>query len=276
MNISSVSADNERFPADLLHADPSPKSINILGELPNEPMVAIVGTRRCTPYGRQVAYDFAAGLAKSGVTVVSGLAIGIDAVAHQAALDAGGKTVAVVAHGLDRVYPSSHRRLAEEIVARGGALLSEYPSGTPPLKHQFLERNRLIATLTLGTVVIEAPIHSGALSTARRARDIGRSVMAVPGNITSEISQGPNSLIKDGATPVTSLKDILEELNLTHLLKPTGVQSDPLLRLIQTGARTDDELILRSGLSAPELAHDLSLLEIAGKIRQLGDGWVIS
>ncbi len=178
---------------------------------PSAPGIAVVGSRRATRYGLEVAARFAGGLAAAGLTVVSGLARGVDAAAHRAALRAGGRTVAVLGSALDRLYPPEHRQLARECAA-AGAVLTEFPPGAPPLPRHFPRRNRIIAGLTLGTLVVEAAERSGSLSTARHAADSGREVFAVPGPIGSPTSAGCHAIIRLGATLVTSVEEILEEL----------------------------------------------------------------
>jgi len=242
-------------------------------------MIAIVGSRRPTSYGEKVTYQIAGELARAGAVIVSGLAIGVDSIAHRAALDAGGKTVAVLAHGLDRIYPPRHRGLATEILATGGALVSEYDTGTPPLPHQFVERNRIIAGLSMGVIVTEAAEKSGALFTARDAALAGRTVMAVPGNITSQYSVGPNNLIRTGATPITSATDAIVALGFhAREVVPVSAQSAEealLLKLLNDGTSTSEELITKSKLSAAAFANIISLMEITGKVRNLGAGnWV--
>lgn len=192
----------------------APENLFCLGAPPrsDEVTVAIVGTRKATPDGRLLAKRTAAALARAGVTVVSGLALGIDGAAHEGALEGGGRTLAVLARGLDDVYPQAHVGLARKIVEQGGAILSEYPVGTPPLQHQFLERNRIIAGLSVGTVIVEAPIHSGALVTARCAAEAGREVYVFPGSAGSPNYAGSHLLIRSGARLVASAEDILEDL----------------------------------------------------------------
>lgn len=177
------------------------------------PAVAVVGSRRATPYGLGVTERFAAGLAEAGLLVVSGLARGVDAAAHRAALEAGGRTVAVLGSAHDRLYPPEHRELARRCCA-SGAVLTEFPPGTRPLPHHFPRRNRIIAGLTLGTLVVEAAERSGSLATARHAVDSGREVFAVPGPLGSETSAGCHALIRLGATLATGVPDILEELGV--------------------------------------------------------------
>ncbi len=280
MQISNISYNSPDFPDSLRQIDPSPTSINVLGTLPKDSLVAIVGTRRPTAYGEKVTYQIASELAHAGAVIVSGLAIGIDSIAHRAALDAGGKTVAVLAHGLDRIYPPRHRGLAQEILATGGALLSEYDAGTPPLPHQFVARNRLIAGLCAAVIVTECAEKSGALITARDAIAAGRTVMAVPGNITSQYSAGPNNLIRTGATPITSSADAIVALGFhAREAVPVSAQSAEealIIRLLGQGTSSSEELIAQSKLSAAQFANIISLMEITGKVRNLGAGnWVV-
>jgi DNA processing protein len=243
-------------------------------------MVAIVGTRKCTSYGERTAYQLANELTKAGAIVVSGLAIGIDSYAHRGALDAGGRTIAVLAHGLDSIYPPRHRSLAKEILATGGALVSEYDVGVPPDKFRFPERNRIIAAVADITVVVESAFEGGSLITARDALKAGRQVMAVPGNITSPASVGPNNLIRQGAAAITSATDIITALGyLAHEAAPVPARSPEeaqLLKLIGQGTATSEELIAQSKLSAAQFANIISLMEITGKVRNLGAGnWVV-
>jgi len=176
-------------------------------------VVGMVGTRRCTPYGRQAAESLASDLARNGLTIVSGLAVGIDAFAHQAALDAGGRSIAVLGSGVDQIYPYQNRKLAERMIERG-ALVSEYPLGVPPDRRNFQQRNRIITGLSRGLIMMEAGIKSGAMISAGFAAEQGRDLMVVPGKITDLQSQGTNHLLKQGATLVTSAEDVLQELNI--------------------------------------------------------------
>lgn len=255
------------------HPDP-PLLLYSWGELreEDEKAVAIVGTRLATPYGRSVAERLARGLAAAGLTVVSGLARGIDTCAHQGALAAGGRTVAVIGSGLDRLYPAENRELAARIAARG-AVLSEYPPGVGARSYHFPHRNRLIAGLSLGVVVVEAPRQSGALSTADHALALGRPVMAVPGPVTSRCSVGCNRLIRDGAHLVEGPEDVLATLG-TEAVVPRarapaleGAEAR-VFALLEEGA-SYDSLYHRSGLSRGELAAVLLSLEMRGLIRRL-------
>jgi DNA processing protein len=216
-------------------------------------------------------------LARSRITVVSGLARGIDSVAHQAALDAGGRTIAVLACGLDRVYPPEHRNLAKAII-ENGALVSDYPLGTPPEAANFPPRNRIISGLSLGVVVVEAGIKSGALITTNFALDQGREVFAVPGNIVSRTSAGCNRLIRDGARMVLSIEDILEELNLTMVehqaearaVLPADQTEARLLQLVSDAPTHVDEICRSSQLPIHQVSSTLAMMELKGMVRQVG------
>ncbi|MEK7873717.1 MAG: DNA-processing protein DprA, partial [Chloroflexota bacterium] len=190
--------------------------------------IAVVGTRRATAYGREVAERLAGDLARNGITVVSGLARGIDHVAHRAALEAGGRTIAVQACGLDMVYPAEHLGLAQQIAGQG-ALISDYPLGTKPRPEFFPRRNRIMSGVSLGVLVVEAPEGSGALITTSLAMEQNREVFAVPGSILTPASTGPHRLIQDGAKLVTSVEDILEELNLQASTRPVQMEMRELL-----------------------------------------------
>ena len=266
------------------------------------PAVAIVGARAATHYGRIVARDLAAALARAGLVVVSGLAVGVDAAAHEGALEAGGLTVAFQACGPDRTYPAVHRRLADRIT-RAGAVVSELPPGTPPRAPHFPLRNRLISASSLAVVVVEARRRSGSLITARHAADQGVDVFAVPGPITAPTSQGPNLLIQDGATPLLTPTDILEPLSRTLSLPLTELQpggsealaSDPSTGRVRAGSAvrgaprdstitrsilaalrdtpmTRDQLARRLDLSLSALALDLIRLELDGRVAEERDG----
>jgi DNA processing protein len=260
-----------------------------IGELPDPPLVlyvrgrpapdddavAVVGARRASVYGRAVAERFGRALARAGLTVVSGLARGVDSVAHQAALDAGGRTVAVLGCGLDRVYPPENRRLAREI-ERTGAIYSELAPGTPPLAHHFPMRNRIIAALGRAAVVVEARPRSGSLITARLSAELGRQVFAVPGSVDSELSRGPHALIRDGAVLAEGPEQVLLDLGYRELTAEpeSPPPEDPLQRrvleaLSSTEAVGADELLARLVVPAPALFAALLALELGGRIRSL-------
>ncbi|MBI2872850.1 MAG: DNA-protecting protein DprA [Chloroflexi bacterium] len=240
--------------------------------------VAVVGTRNATAYGREAATYLAGDLARNGVTIVSGLARGIDAVAHRAALEAGGRTIAVVASGLDMVYPPEHTGLAQQ-VAEQGALVSEYPLGTRPEARHFPRRNRLLSGMTLGTLVIEAPEKSGALWTVRHALEQNREVFCVPGSVFSPASRATNLLIQEGAKLVLDFKDVLEELNLSAvtqqmelpgLLVPEGDTEAKVLQCLGYEPIHIDDVGRRSGLPIAAVSSTLAMMEIKGLVRSVG------
>ncbi len=278
MKISQINSQNSQFPDKLLELDRPPKQLFVLGNLPKEPAIGIVGTRKLTAYGRAVTYQMASELARAGLVIVSGLAFGADAEAHQAALDAGGKTVAVLACGLDQIYPASHRQLAKDILESGGAIISEYPVGMPPLRQNFVARNRIVSGMSYGVLVTESPATGGSLLTANFAKDQNRIVMAVPGDITRTNSAGPNNLIRAGAIPVTSSTDVLQALDLNtaaipaSLIKAQNPHEAAIIGLLGQGINTNDALIEHTQLSAAEFAAVVSLMEITGKVRNLGGG----
>lgn len=271
--------EDETYPRYLREIDQPPPVLYLLGGfVPDDDWaVAIVGTRRVTAYGRQVAEEVAATLARSGVTVVSGLARGIDAVAHQAALNAGGRTLAVLGSGVDCIYPPEHRKLAERITAQG-ALVSDYAPGTPPEANNFPPRNRIISGLARAVVVIEAGLDSGALITASFAAEQGREVFAVPGNINAPQSQGTNRLIRDGAHPLLSPQDILELLNLNmateqraaRTMLPADAGEAQLLQVLNRQPLHVDEIRSQTGMAIEKVTATLALMELKGMVRQVG------
>lgn len=239
--------------------------------------VAVVGTRRARAYGREVTRRLTAALARSGVTIVSGMARGIDAEAHSVALKAGGRTIAVLGCGIDRVYPPEHRKLAEEISTHG-ALISDYPLGTPPEGSNFPPRNRIISGLSLGVLVTEAGTRSGALITADFAAEQGRDVFAVPGSILTRDCAGTNALIRDGAHVVLGPEDILEELNLTMVAEqaearqvlPADETEAALLNHLSAEPTHVDELQQQVDLPIAQVTSTLALMELKGLVRQVG------
>lgn len=214
LGIRIVLREDPEYPALLKEIFWAPWALYVKGHLPSGPAVAIVGTRRATAKGRSLAGNLAAGLSKQGVVVVSGLAMGIDEAAHEAVVKLAGKTAAVLATGLDRVYPAQNANLAKKILESGGALISEYPPGMPSFPSNFVHRNRIVSGLSLATVVIEAPEKSGALITANFAVEQNREVLAVPGPADSENYSGSHRLIRDGAKLVVSVEQILSEIGL--------------------------------------------------------------
>jgi DNA processing protein len=285
LGVGLVARGDEGYPPPLEDIPDPPPLLYVLGDYgPGDPLaIAIVGSRRCTPYGLRVAERLAASLARVGITVVSGLARGIDAAAHRGALKAGGRTIAVVANGLEMVYPPEHADLAGEVAGRG-ALLSEMPLGQGPLAGLFPQRNRLISGLCLGVVVVEATPRSGSLSTARHATEQGREVFAVPGPVDSLASRGCHSLLRDGARLVESVDDILEELGpLVREVRP-GPEATPvrhpaelalsdhersLLGQLDDLPTPIDALIARTGLTAAQVMATLSVLEMRRLVRRV-------
>lgn len=277
--IQVVTWADDTYPERLHTIDAAPPVLYMRGELSSTDAwaVAIVGTRRATRYGRQVADELAAALAAQGITVVSGLARGVDGVAHRAALRAGGRTLAVLGSGVDKIYPPEHRHLADEIRAHG-AILSDYAPGTPPDAVNFPPRNRIIAGLSLATVVVEAGESSGALITARFALEQGREVFAVPGSIYAPLSVGPNRLIRDGARPLLSVDDLLDALNVSRVAQyrqaRLALPDDPveaqLLSLLENESLHVDELSVQANLPVSEVSAALTMMELKGLVRQVG------
>lgn len=281
--ISLLSADDPRFPASLSHIPDGPLILYALGDLEAlaRPAVAVVGARRCTRLGAEVASDLAAELARSGLGIVSGLARGIDAAAHRAAARHG-VTVAVLGSGIANPYPVGHRGLVELILERGGLLLSEYSPFAPALKHHFPERNRLISGLSAAVVVVEAGEHSGSLITARMALEQGREVLAVPGAVTSPVSRGCHRLLRDGAGLVESAADVLQALGLAdRAAEAVPAQAAPddsrlarLLAAVAGTVTTLDEVAAVSGVAGHEAAAGLVELELAGFVRRVPGGYI--
>ena len=254
-----------------LHDPPATLFLRGAADAVLAPRVAVVGARSCSAYGAQVARSLARDLASAGLVVVSGLARGVDGGAHRGALEGGGRTVAVLGCGIDRDYPRSHAELARRIVA-SGAVVSEYPPGVEPAPWRFPARNRIIAGLSLATVVVEARERSGALITADFALELGRDVFAVPGEITSGLSTGTNDLLRQGAAPLTSVRDVLEALGIEPepAAGATAVTDAALtvLSILGDGACGVDELTRATGLSSAEVAAALVELELGGMAAQ--------
>lgn len=271
-------ADDD-YPERLRNIAQSPPMIYLRGRLaPDDDWaVAVVGTRKPSHYGREVAQRISETLAAAGVTVVSGLARGIDALAHKGALAVGGRTLAVLGSGVDRIYPAEHRQLAQQIM-QAGALISDYPLGTRPEASNFPGRNRLISALGRATVIVEAGAKSGALITAEFAVEQGREVYAVPGSILNKNSVGTNRLIRDGARPLLSAEELLEELNLSQVVAQAGARailvSDPTERLLLDALSNDplhvDDLGAQTGLPIAQVSSLLAMLELKGMVREIG------
>lgn len=271
--------EDPRYPQRLMAIHDPPPVLYVLGELlpQDDWALAVVGTRGASSYGREAARALAGDLVRAGLTIISGLARGIDAQAHQAALEVGGRTIAVTGSGLDIVYPWEHKKLAADI-ARRGALMSEYGPGVQPEAANFPARNRIISGLSRGVLVVEAGEQSGALITADFAADQGRDVFAVPGGIFNRNSKGTNRLIRDGAHPALSVNDILEALNLTsvtehveaQMLFPTDATEALLLDQLEEDPKHIDEVGRAAGLPIATVSSTLALMELKGLVRQVG------
>lgn len=276
--IQVLTRDDDSYPEKLSNIDHPPPVIYLRGTLKPEDRwaVAMVGTRRVTSYGRQVTEQVATYLSRNGMTVVSGLARGVDGVAHQSALSSGGRTIAVLGSGLDQIYPPEHRQLAERI-CENGAVISDYHPGTPPDAANFPPRNRIIAGLSMATVVVEAGETSGALITATFAAEQGREVFAVPGPIYAPQSRGTNRLIREGAQPLLEPADILESLNLrkidqykqASLLLPVDELEAKLMEILNLEPVYIDEIQAKSGYPVEKVSAALTMMELKGMVRQV-------
>lgn len=279
LGVTVLTWDDEAYPRRLKEIDQPPPVLYVRGALQTEDewAVAIVGTRKVTAYGRQVAEEVATVLAHSGVTIVSGMARGVDSIAHQAAINAGGRTLAVLGNGVDLIYPPENRRLAAQIMEHG-ALVSDYALGTKPEGINFPPRNRIISGLSLAVIIVEAGHTSGALITASFAAEQGRDVFAVPGNIHAPQSQGTNRLIRDGAQPLLSPQDVLEALNLTMVTEQhaarVALPSDPvesrLYKLLSQQPMHVDEIRALSEMPIETVSATLAMMELKGMVRQVG------
>jgi DNA processing protein len=285
MDFKQFKYTDKSYPSKLRQLAQPPKRIyasSELEELLARPCVAIVGSRKVTSYGRVVTDKLARELASCGITIISGLALGVDSIAHSSAVEAGGQTVAVLPTPLSRIYPSSHRGLANQIVNGHGALISEYDDNSFVGKINFIARNRIIAALSDAVIITEAALKSGSLHTARFALELGREVMAVPGNITSPTSEGCNNLIKQGAIPVTSAEDVIFalKLELTNS-KPQRVdgttdKEKTILELLAGGEHDGVQLLEKSKLTVSDYNQAMTMLELNGSVRSLGaNNWTI-
>ena len=276
--IKTIDIKDGGYPKLLKEIEKGPKVLYYKGKLLfDENCFAVVGTRMCSSYGKQVALEIAGDLAETGLTIVSGLAPGIDSFAHRAAVERNKRTIAVLGTGLDEksIYPQENLKLAKEILETGGALISEYPAGTRGTKFTFPQRNRIISGLSLGTLVIEAKQKSGALITAHYAFSQKRKVFAVPGQIYSSNSRGSHYLIKKGAKLVENANDVLKELNLpqkelSSFSEGENEEENLVLNVLKEGALDTDKIIEETKLSAAKVASALAILEIRGKVRNLG------
>lgn len=282
MKVNKLLPDHSSFPGKLKHINPAPKTLFYVGninDLDSKPVVSIVGSRAVTPYGRHVTERLARELASRGVIIVSGLALGVDAIAHAAALETGGNTVAVLPSPVTSVYPATNRNLAQKIIEQGGALISEYGDDdrSEAFKTRFIERNRLVSGLADVLLITEASDKSGTMHTANFALEQGKTVMAVPGNITSPTSAGTNNLIKTGALAVTDVSDVLTALGLDAKTQQQDIfaanaEEQTILSLLRSGITDSTQLLSDSQLASPVFNQTLTMLEITGKIKPLGAG----
>jgi len=295
LNAQVITLEDDEYPDLLREIHDPPIALYVRGDLQKameRPALAVVGSRRCSTYGVNVAESLSRELATHGLTIVSGLARGIDAGAHRGALEAGGQTIAVVGTGLETTYPKEHKKLEEQIIANG-AVVSEFPLGTPPLPQNFPYRNRILSGLCFGVLIVEASEHSGSLITARLAYEQGREVFAVPGNITSQTSFGPNFLIKDGAKLVQIWRDVVDELpreakeklfgierpvapnaisNVQPIFEAVALSDDErkILEILSADVPAHiDQLLISSEMNSSELMNALLGLEMKDRIRQL-------
>jgi len=279
-HIKAIPFESPEYPPLLKEISDFPAVLFIRGELQpgDETSVAVVGTRRATGYGRQITEEIVTSLAINNITIVSGLAKGIDTEAHKAALAANGRTLAVFACGLDIVYPPENVKLAREIMEKG-ALISEYPLGTKPKAEHFPQRNRILSGLSRGVLIVESGETSGALITANFALQQNREVFAVPGSILSPMSKGPNRLIQEGAKLVRNHVDILEELNLSFVehqyqmqaLNASSETESIIIKCISDGAAHIDQICRATGLTAAVIQSNLAVMEINGIVRHTGN-----
>lgn len=288
MEINRITPDEHIFSQRLEHIANPPKSLCYMGKLPetNAPVVSIVGSRKPSAYGKEVTERLATDLAKAGCVIVSGLALGVDCIAQKAAIEAGGTVVAVVPNELPDISPRTNYQLAMSIIERGGAVVSEWMKGDNKIVNRwsFLERNRLVSGLADGIIITEAAERSGTLNTASHALNQGRDLFVVPGNITSPLSAGCNTLLKQGAYLVTDADDVLSIIAPEKLQKDNGqelaasatIEEGIIIKLISEGLRDGDEIQQKSGLSASDFATALTMLEINGVIKPLGtNNWTL-
>ncbi len=279
LGITVLTWDDPGYPERLKEVSPSPPVLYLKGSLhPDDGWaVAVVGTRRISSYGRQVVARIVTRLAQAGITVVSGLARGVDGAAHKTAMEQGGRTLAVLGSGVDRIYPPEHRNLAAQVITQG-ALISDYPPGTAPEASNFPPRNRIISGLSMATVIVEAGERSGALITAEFAAEQGREVFAVPGSILAPQSRGTNRLIQEGARILLDPQEILEVLDLTRVTEqsaarkvlPANAIEAQLFGVLSHEPKHVDEIRNQTQLSIEEVTANLALMELKGMVRQVG------
>jgi DNA processing protein len=280
MNIRHITIKDPEYPNLLKEIHSVPQRLWLKGAKLNnsEKRLTVVGTRNPSNYGIKITKNIVSELARAKITIVSGLALGIDGLAHQTALEAGGNTIAILAGGLDRIYPATNSHIGRKILQTGGTIISEYPEGTEFRKEHFVARNRIQSGISEAVLIIEAAEKSGTLITAQFALEQGRTVMVIPGNIDSPVSAGTNQLIKDGAIPITCAQDVLDALGINRKAakiseyKPENEAEEKLLSLIRSGTHSAEEIHLESSLEVSEFNMVLTLLEIKGVIWQTGPG----
>lgn len=279
LQIHHLTPGDPAFPDCLKRLHDPPTELFVAGANINDlitgPSLAAVGSRAATRYGQQVTEQLVQAASRAGVTIISGLALGVDSLAHRACLDVGGKTIAVLPTGLGRIYPSSNRQLAERIVTGVGTLVSEYSEPVAPMKHQFIARNRLIAGLASAVLITEAAERSGSLHTAQFALEAGKDVLAVPGNIFSPTSGGTNNLIKMGAIPITSTQDLLDYFGVKSqqsLVVGDTAEEQTIIELLQAGVTASQDLLIKSAQPAVTFNQTLTMLEIKAIVKPLGAG----
>jgi len=276
--MQKITINDKNYPELLKQIPNPPQELYFEGTLKKSEKypLAVVGTRKLSVYGRQLTEYFVKTLAKSGLTIISGLALGIDGLAHQTTLDASGRTIAVLGSGLNHIFPAVHKKLFQEIIQSGGVVISEYSPDTPAYKGNFLARNRIISGLSLGVLVIEAPEKSGALITAKEAIKQGRKIFVVPGRIYDKNSTGTNQLIKQGAQAVTNPQDILKALKIkssfTEKQRTSNLsgQEKLLLKFLTENPIYIDELTKKTKMKTNEIVSFLTVMEINGIVKNLG------
>ena len=275
-----ITITSENLPRSLKNLYKPPTALYARGDvslIDSSTKVGIVGARKFTPYGREVTVNITTSLVRAGVVIISGLALGVDSIAHKACIQARGKTIAVLPSGVDKIYPASHHQLAQEILSTGGLLISEHRGTGPVMKHQFIERNRIIAALSDKLIVTEAARGSGSLHTARFALEQGIDIMAVPGNINSTYSEGTNRLIQNGATPILDPLDILTELGISEDDKPAyipeNIEEQGILKLIRSGMTSTNDLLHNLDLPPQKIQASLTMLEIKGILKVASGQW---
>ncbi len=282
-NIGYITMYDKSYPKLLKEIPDCPAILYVKGDITilNKNSISIVGSRKFTPYGARVAKKFAKIFALNKIPVVSGLALGIDSMAHQAVVETEGETVAVLGSGLDKIYPNSNVYLADRIIKMSGAIISEYPPGTEPFKSNFPSRNRIIAGMTLGSLIVEAAKESGALITAMAALDYNRDVYAIPGPIDSPSSEGTNWLIQQGAKLVVTPQDVLDDLNIDAknmelIAKEYTAANDEerlILKLVENNYLCSDDIVRKSKMNIAVASYALTMLEMKGILENVGGVW---